>query len=157
MATLRSALAAAALAAGCVSRAEGRFAPPVAGETWIGTRPAGPGLPVKGGWTLLVFFPLNAEACAPVGPNAGELAAMFGPKGLVTVGVTNVDRERTGAFLREQGWTFPVLAEAQDVVSAWGIHVLDAPHTYLVDPAGVVLTQDDLPAAQGVLEQHLGR
>lgn len=152
-----AALAAALLASGCATMAEGRPAPPVQGDEWIAAGTADPASLAKNRWLLLVVFRPGSEACAEGMAEIRALREKFGSKGLVVLGVSPADREDTEAFLHDAGVDFPVLADGGRVIDSFGIPEVNGNHTYLIDPPGVVVAQGDIPAATRILDKYLAR
>ena len=151
---LVAAAAAAALLPGCAAVAEGKHAPPVQGADWI-RAPKDADRQLANRWGLVVFFRTGSATCAAEMPAVLELHREFGPKGLVTVGVTPADREDATAFADANGMTFPILTDARRVIDSWGIVEINELHTYLVDANGVVIAQQDLAKAREVLGKYM--
>ena len=55
------------------------------------------------------------------------------------VGVTEASLEDAEAYAFEQGLGFPVLAEAGEVMDAWGVDFIWGNVVRLVDPAGTIV------------------
>lgn len=155
----RSLLAAALLAflalAGCAAMAEGRAAPPVAGDSWLLLDGREDSAVVEGKWGLVVFFRPHLPDC---NAGIGEVLALrerFEGRGLVVVGVTPDGEDPAREFILRHGLPFPVLAGARSVMQAWGLPDMWGNRTYLVNPSGTVLAQDDLASASRILEKYL--
>ena len=82
-----------------------------------------------------------------------QMQESFGARGLVVVGVTNANRGRAETFTHQYRVSYPVLAEAREVFSAFG--VVWIPAHYLIDPEGQVVASD-LNQAEEVLRRELG-
>lgn len=155
-------LAAAALAAllalaGCAATAEGKRAPAVSGERWLLLEGSDASAVLDGKWALVVFFHPHLPACNEGIGEVVALDAAWRPRGLVTVAVTPDAPEAAKAFIQRHRLPFPVLAEGGAVLMAWGLPDMWENRVYLVDPRGVVVAQDDLPATRRILEKYLPR
>ena len=137
--------------------AEGRKAPPVAGERWMLLEGRDASAVVEGKWALVCFFRPHLPDCNEDIGMVVELHEESGPRGLTVVAVTPDPADDARAFLLRHSLPFPVLAEARPVLDAWGIPDMWGNRIYLVNPSGVVLAQDDLPATRRLLEKWLPR
>ena len=140
---------------GCAATAEGRKAPPVAGDHWLLLDGKEGSALLAGKWGLVVFFRPHLPDCNEGIGDLLELAAAYRARGLVAVAVTPDPAEEAKAFILRHDLPFPVLADARPVLDAWGLPDMWGNRVYLVNPAGVVLAQDDLPATRRILDKFL--
>ena len=59
------------------------------------------------------------------------------------------------AFAEGQGLTSPVLADAEDVLDAYSVHMVWGLPTYLIDPEGKIVTRG-IDAVESRLKRELG-
>ena len=144
-----------ALAAGCAAPAEGRRAPAVRGEGWLLLEGREASAVIEGKWGLVVFFRPHLPACNEGIGRVRDLVHEYGPRGLTAVGVTPDGPEEAKAFVLRHQLPFPVLPAARPVLDAWGLPDMWGNRIYLVNPGGVVLAQDDLPATRRLLEKWM--
>ena len=74
-------------------------------------------------------------------PRLVEAQDEFGPDGLVIVGVTEFDAETVESYTAEHGVTWPVLADAEELVKKLGVRLVWGSVIYLVDFEGQVLVE----------------
>jgi peroxiredoxin len=152
-----AALAAAVASSGCAIVSEGRPAPPLEGDLWVGTGGADIEKRMKDRWVLMVFFRPESEACVRDMPAIRALRDQFSKKGLVVVGVTASDWEEAEEFMEAAGVDFPVLTDGYKMLNAYGVPEVHANETFLINPPGVVVAQSDIPATARILEKYLVR
>ncbi len=150
-----AALAALLALAGCAATAEGKMAPPVSGDGWLLLEGTESTALLEGKWGLVIFFHPHLPACNEGIGDLLELCASYRPRGLVAVAVTPDSPEEAKAFILRHRVPFPVLADGGKVMKAWGLPDMWENRVYLVDPRGVVVAQDDLPATRRILEKFL--
>jgi hypothetical protein len=154
---LLAVLALAAAAGGCAAAAEALPAPPVAGDRWLLLQGEQASAVVEGKWSLVIFFRPHRPDCNEGFPDLMALCAAYRARGLTAVAVTPDPAEEAKAFIRRHSVPFPVLADAGKVMKAWGIPEIWGNRVYLLNPGGVVVAQDDLPATRRILEKYLPR
>ena len=155
LAALLLSLCLAASAAGCAAPAEGRRAPPVTGSGWLLLDGREASAVIEGKWGLVVFFRPHLPDCNQDIGLVLDLQKEYGPRGLTVVGVTPDPAEEAKAFILRHELPFPILPDARAVLDAWGLPDMWGNRIYLVNPAGVVLAQDDLPATRRLLEKWM--
>lgn len=84
-------------------------------------------------------------------PHLVKMQEEFAGNRFSVVGLMKGDAQKASGFIREKGINYPVLADSPD----FGAYdVLFLPVTYLVDPAGNIVT-DDLDEADAILRREL--
>ena len=81
-----------------------------------------------------------------------QLRNKFGNR-LSLAGVTSASSSDASSFAQRHGVNYPILAEASETQKAFGVRAL--PATYLIDPEGMVVSQD-LEAIEELVAQKLG-
>ena len=133
-----------------------RIAPALTGSQWIhpAAGPATVTSSYEGHYTLLVFFDPREPRTAELLPVVADTQKRYRADGVVVLGVTEADHERTTFFLEKHPMSFSVLADAHEDRIAFGIKNLYEPVVYLVDPYRRILTDGLDPALALLAEKH---
>lgn len=147
-----AALVAAELASGSGSGQTGRAAPPL--PTKALRPPAVDLAALRGKPALIDFFASWCEPCAEEAPTLRKLSAALGDR----VTVVAVDWDDAGgparAFIREQGWDFPVLADTSGTAGeSYGL--VGLPTSFVLDPEGRIVATFRGPQSEAKLRQAL--
>jgi cytochrome c biogenesis protein CcmG/thiol:disulfide interchange protein DsbE len=147
-----AALVVAELVSGRGSDPTGRAAPPLPAKA---LRPPAIDLAALRGKPALVdFFASWCAPCAEEAPTLRELSAQLGDRATVVA----VDWDDAGgparAFVGENGWTFPVLADTSGTAGeSYGLAGL--PTSFVLDPEGRIVATFRGPQSDAKLRQAL--
>jgi cytochrome c biogenesis protein CcmG, thiol:disulfide interchange protein DsbE len=147
-----AAIVAAELASGGGSTDTGRAAPPLPAKA---LRPPGVDLAALRGKPALVdFFASWCEPCAEEAPTLRKLSASLAGK----ANVVAVDWDDAGssarAFVREHGWTFPVLADTSGTAGeSYGL--VGLPTSFVLDSRGRIVATFRGPQSEAKLRRAL--
>ena len=75
-------------------------------------------------------------------PGLVEIQSQYGKKNFTVIGATKADREFLTEFAKERQVTYPLLAEAQKDLEAYGVGLVWGTVFFLIDPQGQVVSQD---------------
>jgi cytochrome c biogenesis protein CcmG, thiol:disulfide interchange protein DsbE len=147
-----AAIGAAELASGSGSSATGEAAPPL--PTKVLHPPAVDLAALRGKPALVDFFASWCEPCAQEAPTLRKLAASLGDRARVVA----VDWDDAGgaarAFVRKNGWRFPVLADTSGTVGErYGL--IGLPTSFVLDPGGRIVATFRGPQSEAKLRQAL--
>ena len=147
-----AAIVVAELASGGGSEQVGRAAPPLPAKA---LRPPGTDLAALRGKPALVdFFASWCGPCAEEAPTLRKLSAALGERATVVA----VDWDDAGgparAFVRKQGWDFPVLADTSGTAGeSYGL--VGLPTSFVLDPEGRIVATFRGPQSEAKLRQAL--
>ena len=94
-------------------------------------------LHLKGRTTLLVFWNSRCRACVEQVPSLNALYRELSRRGVEVVGVSGEPSGRVREFLRDNGVSYPIVADAPQIFGAFGIP--GVPSYVLVSPTGKVI------------------
>jgi cytochrome c biogenesis protein CcmG, thiol:disulfide interchange protein DsbE len=146
------AIVVAEVASGSGSSSDGRQAPPLPAKA---LRPPGIDLAgLRGKPALVDFFASWCDPCAEEAPTLRKLSASLGDKATVVA----VDWDDSGgaarAFVRENGWTFPVLADTSGSAGeSYGL--IGLPTSFVLDSQGRIVATFRGPQSEAKLRQAL--
>jgi cytochrome c biogenesis protein CcmG/thiol:disulfide interchange protein DsbE len=141
------------VASGGGSSPTGRQAPPLPTKA---LRPPGIDLAeLRGKPALVDFFASWCGPCAEEAPTLRKLSEALGDKATV-VGVDWDDVEGPArAFVRKNGWTFPVLSDASGAVGeSYGVET-GLPTSFVLDPEGRIVNAFLGPQSEKTLRRAL--
>jgi cytochrome c biogenesis protein CcmG, thiol:disulfide interchange protein DsbE len=147
-----AAIVVAELASGDSSDGSGRAAPPLPTKA---LRPPGTDLAaLRGKPALIDFFASWCDPCREEAPELRKLAASLGDRASVVA----VDWDDAGgparAFVREHGWTFPVLADTSGTAGeSYGL--VGLPTSFVLDADGHIVATFRGPQSAATLRQAL--
>jgi cytochrome c biogenesis protein CcmG, thiol:disulfide interchange protein DsbE len=149
-----AAFAAAELASGSGSdNTVGRAAPPLPTKA---LRPPGVNLAgLRGKPALVDFFASWCGPCAEEAPTLRKLSASLHGKATVVAVDWDDEDSAARAFVRRQGWTFPVLADTTGSVGeSYGVNV-GLPTSFVLDSEGRIVETFRGPQSVSTLRQAL--
>jgi hypothetical protein len=85
-------------------------------------------------------------------PHLVEVQKEFSSEKFIVVGLMEGDSDQAAKFISELKASYPILTEADDSFSNWGVTLL--PQSYLINPEGVVVA-DDLDSISEILRTSL--
>ena len=140
------------LASGSGSTATGRAAPPL--PTKALQAPAVDLAALRGKPVLVDFFASWCDPCAEEAPTLRKLDASLGGR----ADIVAVDWDDAGgparAFVRKNGWKFPVLADTSGTVGEkYGL--VGLPTSFVLDPRGRIVETFRGPQSEATLRQAL--
>ena len=149
---LVAALVIAELASGGGGRQTGRAAPPL--PTKALRPPAVDLTALRGKPALVDFFASWCEPCAEEAPTLRKLSTALAGRATVVA----VDWDDAGgparAFVREHGWTFPVLADTSGTAGeSYGL--VGLPTSFVLDPRGNIVATFRGPQSEATLRRAL--
>jgi cytochrome c biogenesis protein CcmG/thiol:disulfide interchange protein DsbE len=147
-----AAIGAAELASGSGSTATGRAAPPL--PTKVLRPPAVDLAALRGKPALVDFFASWCDPCAEEAPTLRKLSASLGGRASVVA----VDWDDAGgaarAFIRRNGWDFPVLADTSGTAGEkYGL--IGLPTSFVLDSRGRIVATFRGPQSEARLRQAL--
>jgi peroxiredoxin len=148
-----AALVVAELASGGGSQETGRQAPPLPTKA---LRPPGTSLAqLRGKPALIDFFASWCDPCAEEAPTLRKLSVALTGEATVVA----VDWDDAGgparAFVRKNGWTFPVLADTDGSVGeSYGV-TTGLPTSFVLSPTGRIVATFRGPQSEAKLRQAL--
>ena len=103
----------------------------------------------KGKWVVLYFYPKDfTSGCTVEAHNFQRDLAQYEQKNAVIVGVSVQDEDSHQKFCTKEGLSFKLLADTNSEVSTqydsvmnMGVAKLAARHTFLLNPAGVIVKE----------------
>jgi thiol-disulfide isomerase/thioredoxin len=140
------------VASGGGTASNGRQAPPLPAKA---LRPPGVDLAeLRGKPALVDFFASWCNPCAEEAPTLRKLSQNLGDKATIVA----VDWDDAGgaarAFVREHGWTFPVLADTSGTAGEkYGL--VGLPTSFVLDPQGKIVATFRGPQSEARLRQAL--
>jgi thiol-disulfide isomerase/thioredoxin len=140
------------VASGGGTDSNGRQAPPLPAKA---LRPPGIDLAeLRGKPALVDFFASWCDPCAEEAPTLRKLSQNLGDKATIVA----VDWDDAGgaarAFVREHGWTFPVLADTSGTAGEkYGL--VGLPTSFVLDPRGKIVATFRGPQSEARLRQAL--
>lgn len=145
-------LVVAELASGGGSEGTGRAAPPL--PTKALRPPAVDLAALRGKPALVDFFASWCDPCAEEAPTLRRLSAALGDRATVVA----VDWDDAGgparAFVRRNGWDFPVLADTSGTAGeSYGL--VGLPTSFVLDPGGHIVATFRGPQSEATLRQAL--
>jgi peroxiredoxin len=141
------------VASGSGSSTDGRPAPALPAKA---LRPPGIDLAeLRGKPALVDFFASWCDPCAEEAPTLRKLSVALGDRATVVA----VDWDDAGdagrAFVREHGWTFPVLADTSGTVGeSYGVDI-GLPTSFVLDPKGRIVATFRGPQSEATLRRAL--
>lgn len=144
----------------------GKPAPPFALEVLFSSRPPLPGDPragdtvrlreLRGDVVVVNFWASWCLACRQEHAALSAVAARHRGRGVRFLGILYQDTRRNAdQYLREMGGqTYPTLVDPGSR-TAIDFGLYGVPETYIITPAGVVLTKHVGPVTEGKLEQYI--
>lgn len=148
-----AALVIAELVSGGGSQETGRAAPPLPTKSLRGQATTLADL--RGEPALVDFFASWCDPCAEEAPTLRKLSAALAGKATVVA----VDWDDAGgparAFVREHGWTFPVLADTTGTAGeSYGV-TTGLPTSFVLDPQGRIVATFRGPQSEATLRRAL--
>jgi peroxiredoxin len=148
-----AALVVAELLSGGGSQETGRAAPPLPTKTVRG--PGTTLAELRGKPALVDFFASWCDPCAEEAPTLRKLAATMAGKATVVAVDWDDASGPALAFVREHGWTFPVLADTTGTVGeSYGV-TTGLPTSFVLDPQGRIVTTFRGPQSEATLSRAL--
>jgi cytochrome c biogenesis protein CcmG/thiol:disulfide interchange protein DsbE len=148
-----AAIVVAELASGSGSTEADRAAPPLPAKA---LRPPGTDLAALRGKPALVdFFASWCDPCAEEAPTLRKLSESLAGRAMV-VAVDWDDADGPArAFVREHGWTFPVLSDPSGTIGeSYGVNI-GLPTSFVLDPRGRIVATFRGPQSEAKLRQAL--
>jgi peroxiredoxin len=148
-----AALVVAELASGGGSEQTGRVAPPLPTKALRGT---GTSLAeLHGKPALIDFFASWCDPCAEEAPTLRKLSKGLGDRATVVAVDWDDASGPARAFVREHGWTFPVLADTDGTVGeSYGV-TTGLPTSFVLNPDGRIVATFRGPQSEETLRQAL--
>jgi peroxiredoxin len=148
-----AALVVAELASGGGSKETGRAAPPLPTKALRG--PGTSLAQLHGKPALIDFFASWCDPCAEEAPTLRKLAADLAGEATVVAVDWDDASGPAQAFVREHGWTFPVLADTSGTVGeSYGV-TTGLPTSFVLDPQGRIVTTFRGPQSEATLQRAL--
>ena len=107
---------------------------------------------------VMDFWATWCGPCIAAMPKLQQLHEQFAERGVVVLGIATWEYNDPTAFIQENGYTYPVLINGDDVAAAYEVQGL--PALYIVGLDGTFLhvdneTSDDFEALATMIDQHL--
>ncbi len=107
---------------------------------------------------VMDFWATWCGPCIAAMPKLQRLHEQFAGRGVVVLGIATWDTGDPAAFMQENGYTYPLLMNGNDVAAAYEVNGL--PALFVVGPDGTFLncndeTSDDFEALSTMIDQHL--
>lgn len=148
-----AALVVAELVSGGGSQETGRQAPPLPTKALRG--PATSLAELRGRPALVDFFASWCDPCAEEAPTLRRLSKALGDRATVVAVDWDDASGPARAFVREHGWTFPVLADTDGTVGeSYGV-TTGLPTSFVLDPQGRIVATFRGPQSEAKLRQAL--
>jgi cytochrome c biogenesis protein CcmG, thiol:disulfide interchange protein DsbE len=140
------------LASGSGSEDNGRAAPPL--PTKALRPPAVDLAALRGKPALIDFFASWCEPCEEEAPTLRKLSAALGDRATVVAVDWDDASGPARAFIRKQGWHFPVLADTSGTAGeSYGL--VGLPTSFVLDPRGRIVATFRGPQSEANLRQAL--
>lgn len=147
-----AALVVAELAVGSGSEQTGRPAPPL--PTEVLRPPAVDLAALRGRPALVDFFASWCAPCAEEAPALRKLSLAFGDRATIVAVDWDDAAGAARAFVRRQGWGFPVLADTSGTAGeSYGL--VGLPTSFVLDPRGRIVATFRGPQSEATLRQAL--